>query len=226
MSEADESDLASGAEALGVPLDARAVARCEKMLALLLEENEVQNLTTIETRDELVVDHLLDSLSIAGAAARAGVPLTEGPLCVDIGTGPGFPGIPLAIAFPSSRWILMESEGMKVRWLQRLVKELGLENVEVIRQRGRELRHVRKDLEYGIDLVTARAVGELGKLCREARGLLRKDGVLLCPKGRNLDDAEMKIGDREAKKSKLGPGDVLRMEIPGRKRVCVVYRKT
>ena len=86
------------------------------------------------------------------------------------------------------------------------------------------MRHNRPDLEGKCDLVTARAVGDLGKIAREARGLLRPGGLLLCPKGPALDDAERALGAREAKKSRLEPAGEVPMKVPGRRRACVVYR--
>ena len=114
---------------------------------------------------------------------------------------------------------------MKCRWLEGALAELGIYNAEVFRGRGRELHHVRKGLDGAVDLVTARAVGDLGKLCREARGLLRPGGILLCPKGPNLDPAEVALGEREARKSHLVPAGTLPMAVPGRERLCVLYRR-
>jgi 16S rRNA (guanine527-N7)-methyltransferase len=144
---------------------------------------------------------------------------------VDIGTGAGFPGIPLAIAFPGSRWVLVESEGRKVEWLGRIVEELGLRNAEVVRGRARELRHNRPDLEEACDLVTARAVGDLGRIAREARGLLKPGGLLLCAKGPALDAAERALGEREARKSGLEPAGEVPAGVPGRGTICVAYRR-
>ena len=203
----------------GAPLTPVGEAKLERLLLRLREANESQNLTAILDPGDMVVDHLLDSLALAGVAARAGLPPGEGVRGVDIGTGAGFPGIPLAVAFPSSRWILVESEGMKCRWLETVLAELGIANAEVFRGRARELRHARKGLDGATDLVTARAVGDLGKLCREARGLL------LCPKGPNLEPAEVALGDREARKSRLVPAGTFPMIVPGRERVCVAYRR-
>jgi 16S rRNA (guanine527-N7)-methyltransferase len=215
----------ASAARLGAPLGPGAEETLLRLLDLVLGESEVQNLTAILDPGDMVVDHLLDSLALAGAAARAGVPLGDGVPCVDIGTGAGFPGIPLAVAFPGTRWVLVESEGHKVAWLRHVTGELGLRNTEVFHGRGRELRHNRKDLEGAVGVVTARAVGDLGRLCREARGLLRPGGVLLCPKGRNLEPAEVSLGEREARKSRLEPAGVIPLEVPGRERVCVVYRR-
>jgi 16S rRNA (guanine527-N7)-methyltransferase len=200
-------------------------ATLARLLARLREEGDRQNLTAILDPGDMVVDHLLDSLALAGVAAAAGRPIGEGTLAVDIGTGAGFPGIPLAVAFPASRWILVESEGRKCDWLEGIVAELGIRNAGVFRGRARELRHGRKDVEGAAHLVTARAVGDLGKLCREARGLLRPGGLLLCPKGPALEAAEVALGEREAAKSHLVPAGILPMTVPGRQRTCVVYAR-
>ena len=209
-----------------VPVSPEAEARFRVLLDWIVEESKTQNLTTILDEGDMEIDHLQDSLALAAVAAKAGVPLEGGVLCVDIGTGAGFPGIPLAIAHHGSRWVLVESEGQKVRWLGKITGRLGLENAEIFQGRGRELRHNRKDLDGTVGVVTARAVGDLGKLCREARGLLRPGGVLLCPKGRNLEAAELALGEREAAKSGLEPRGVMPMEVPGRDRVCVVYSRS
>lgn len=216
--------FAAAAAAAGAPLDAEAEVLLARFLDLLLAENEVQNLTTVTGTGEMATDHLLDSLALGGAAAALGVDLRQVVNCVDIGTGGGFPGIPLAIAFPRTRWVLVESEGAKVGWLERAAAALGLAALQVFRGRGRQVRHDRPDLEGACSLVTARAVGSLGTVCREARGLLRPGGLLLCPKGPGLDDAERALGEREARKSRLVPAGDVPMAVPGRSRFCVAYR--
>ena len=219
------AEFRAQAAAVGAPLDAGAVKTLARLLDMIRDESEVQNLTAILDPGDMIVDHLLDSLALAGIAARAGAPLADGARCVDIGTGAGFPGIPLAVAFPGTHWVLVESEGRKCEWLENALEALGVGNAEVFRGRAREMRHARADLEGSVRVVTARAVGDLGKLCREARGLLAPGGVLLCPKGRSLEPAEIALGEREARKSRLEPAGVLPMNVPGRDRVCVVYRR-
>jgi 16S rRNA (guanine527-N7)-methyltransferase len=218
--------FARDAAAAGVPLAPGLEDRLRRFTALLLEENKVQNLTSIEDEQGTEVDHLLDSLALQGAARAAGRPLAAGDLAVDIGSGGGFPGIPLALAVPGSRWVLVESEGRKFRWLERAALEMGLEGTVAFRGRGREVRTAMPECAGAAAWVTARAVADLGTLCREARGLLAPGGLLLCPKGREgLTDAERALGLREAGKSRYEYVGDFPMAVPGRDRICVVYRR-
>ena len=114
----------------------------------------------------MVVDHLLDSLALAGVAAKAGAPLADGARCVDVGTGAGFPGIPLAVAFPGTHWVLVESEGRKCEWLDRALVTFG----EVEEVDPAHLGDVRFDLANALQKSDPVRARDLMILAKEAYG--------------------------------------------------------
>lgn len=139
-------------------------------LALLVRWNATYNLTAIRDPREMVSKHLLDSLAMAAHVA-------DGTLA-DLGTGPGLPGIPLAIARPGLRVTLVESNGKKARFLRAAVRELGLPNAEVAESRIEAL-----DRPGAFDQITARALATLPQIIAFGGHLLKRDGRLLAMKG-------------------------------------------
>lgn len=144
-------------------------------LALLVRWNATYNLTAIRDPREMVSKHLLDSLAMAAHVA-------DGTLA-DLGTGPGLPGIPLAIARPGLRVTLVESNGKKARFLRAAVRELGLPNAEVAESRIEAL-----DRPGAFDQITARALATLPQIIAFGGHLLKRDGRLLAMKGTRPDD--------------------------------------
>lgn len=121
-------ELARGADELGVALDADKQRQLLAYLALLIKWNKAYNLTAVRDPDEMVSRHLLDSLSI--------VPYAEaGDNWLDVGSGGGMPGVPLAILFPDKRLTLLDSNGKKTRFLTQVKLELKLDNLQVIHSR-------------------------------------------------------------------------------------------
>ena len=133
------------------------------------------NLTAIRDRTQQVTKHLLDSLSV--------LPWLRGPRVADVGSGAGFPGVPLAITAPQVHFALIESTGKKCRFLEHVRDTLGLANVEVVQARAEGYR-----AETRFDTVLARAVGPLADLVRNAGALVTGDGRLLAMKGRYPQD--------------------------------------
>ncbi|TRX73802.1 16S rRNA (guanine(527)-N(7))-methyltransferase RsmG [Pseudomonas mangiferae] len=127
-------ELRQGARQLGVELDATRQDRLLAYLALLIKWNKAYNLTAVRDPDEMVSRHLLDSLSV--------VPFVEagGYTWLDVGSGGGMPGIPLAILFPERRFTLLDSNGKKTRFLTQVKLELKLDNLEVVHGRVEEFR--------------------------------------------------------------------------------------
>jgi 16S rRNA (guanine527-N7)-methyltransferase len=161
--------LDRGLDALGVVLDQSQRERLLGYLYLLLKWNRVYNLSAVRDPAEMVARHLLDSLAVA--------PHLHGSRVLDLGTGAGLPGIPLAVAQSARRFTLIDSNGKKTRFVQQAVIELGLGNVQVVRGRAEEFRS-----DQGFDTVTARAFGALSELWALCVPLLRAGGRLLAMK--------------------------------------------
>ena len=162
----------AGAAQLGIELTE---AQCRALLAhldLVDEWNARFNLTAIRDRGQQITKHILDSLTVR--------PWLQGQRIADIGSGAGFPGIPLAIVEPARRFALIESTGKKCRFLETVRDQLALANVDVIQARAELYRP-----EPRYDTVVARAVGPLADLVRFAGPLLASGGRLLAMKGRH-----------------------------------------
>lgn len=121
-------ELSTGARELGVDLSETQHAQLLAYLALLIKWNKAYNLTAVRNPDEMVSRHLLDSLSV--------VPFVKGDRWLDVGSGGGMPGIPLAILFPEMKVSLLDSNGKKTRFQTQVKLELKLDNLEVIHSRA------------------------------------------------------------------------------------------
>ncbi len=163
--------LLDGARALALELDEAQLAKLVAHLDLLDEWNARMNLTAIRDRPSQLTKHLLDSLTV--------LPYLVGHRIADVGSGAGFPGIPLAIVEPGRQFALIESTGKKCRFLEHVRDTLGLANVEVVQSRA-ESYHP----EVRFDTVLARAVGPLADLVKVAGSLVVGGGRLLALKGR------------------------------------------
>lgn len=171
---AARDDLDAGLAALG--LDPALAGPLARYLALMLRWNAAYNLTAIRDPREMVTKHLLDSLAMAPAVAGL-------PTLADLGTGPGLPGIPLAIATPGLHVTLVESNGKKARFMREALRQLGLGNAEVAESRIEAL-----DRPGRFAAITARALATLPQILALGGHLIADDGVLLAMKGARPDD--------------------------------------
>ena len=189
-----QARLYSGAGELGIALTAEQGERLLDYLELLVRWNGVYNLTAVRDANEMVTRHLLDSLAIAH--------LVRGETLIDLGTGAGLPGIPLAILAPSRRVTLVDSNGKKTRFLREAVRVLGLTNVRIEQARA-------EDLQGQYDCVVARAFASLVDFLRVGGHLLAADGVCVAMKG-VIDESEV---------AALPPGfrieEIVPLNVPG-----------
>ena len=174
MQTTSTASLRGRAQQLGVALDADMAERLLRLLDELRLWNRAYNLTAIEEREAMVVTHLLDSL-----AAHADL---AGERIADVGTGAGFPGLPLAIANPQRQFTLIDATAKKVRFVAHAARTLGLNNVQAVQARA-EAMHP----EQPFDTILARAVGSLTELAQLAQPLARPGTRLLAYKGRRPD---------------------------------------
>lgn len=166
-----ERHIVSGVDALGQTLPADAIAKFARLIAELDRWNQRMNLTAIRAPGEMVSGHILDSLALR--------PFVEGENVIDIGTGAGFPGLPLAIAEPDRNFRLLDSNGRKIAFVKHMITDLGLGNVVAIQSRAEDFVP-----DQPFTTVVARAVAALAKLLAVSAHLVAENGVLLAAKGK------------------------------------------
>jgi len=163
--------IADGLAAMAIDLPAAARERLEQHLELIARWNRVHNLTAVRETEQMVVLHLLDSLSVLPHLGSARTVL-------DVGTGPGLPGIPIAIARPDTHVTLLDSSHKKCSFLRQARTELGLANVEVVCDRVENWKPQEK-----FDAVVSRAFSDLGDFVAQAQHLVAPGGRLIAMKG-------------------------------------------
>lgn len=169
--------LVQGLDALG--LDKSRIPALEQFSAFMLERNQVMNLTAITEPKDIAALHLLDSLALIPAAGL------EAEQIVDVGTGAGFPGIPLAIVRPSLRVTLLDSLGKRVDFLKETCKTLKLDNTECVHARAEEFAVARREI---FDAAVSRAVAALPVLCELSLPLVRIGGRMLAMKSSHTEE--------------------------------------
>lgn len=180
--EALRPDLQGGLEALGLGAGPEAVDRLLAYLELLDRWSRVYNLTAVREPARMVSVHLLDSL-----AAR---PFVTGGAVIDVGSGAGLPGIPLAICSSGQRFVLLDSSAKKVRFLRHAVMALRLEAVQVVHERTQSYRP-----RHAFDTVISRAFASLSGFVAAAGHLCAPGGRLLAMKGRRALAEEESLSD-------------------------------
>jgi 16S rRNA (guanine527-N7)-methyltransferase len=193
----ERQQLVSSARTLGIGLTEPQARQLQQLLDELARWNRAYNLTALEHRADWLTHHLLDSLSVA--------PWLAGTRIADVGTGPGFPGLPLAVLRPDCHFTLIDSNGKKIRFVEHAVRTLGLANVTPRQARAESLRE-----SPPYDTVLARAFAALPELLAAVRGLCGPSTRVLAMKGRR-PDAELAAIDT----ARWRVDEIVRLEVPG-----------
>lgn len=164
------AELGQGIDALGLDLDARRQSTLIQYLVLLEKWNRVYNLTAVRDLKKMVSSHLLDSLAV--------VPHLSGRRVLDVGSGAGLPGIPIAVARPDLALVLLDSNHKKAAFLRQAVADLALGNANVVCERVQSWHSA-----TGFNVIISRAYAEIGELVLQSRHLLAPGGVFMAMKG-------------------------------------------
>ena len=178
--EAGNAILDSGCEALNIVLSEDQKNTLLRYVVLLEKWNKAYNLTAVRDSEEMISRHILDSLSI--------LPSIQGETLLDVGTGAGLPGIPLAIAHPVLAVTLLDSNSKKTRFLQQAKAELGLDNVMVVHGRVEQV-----ELAQQFETVTARAFASMEEVAALAGRHCQPAGCLLLMMGQAPSNTEMPL---------------------------------
>jgi len=141
-----------------------------QLVELLVKWNKAYNLTSVRDPSQMLVKHIMDSIVVS--------PHLEGNSFIDVGTGPGLPGLPLAILNPDKHFVLLDSLGKRLRFIRQAILSLGLKNVEIVQSRVEEYKP-----EIGFDCVLSRAFASLEDMLSWCHHLPNEDGHFLALKG-------------------------------------------
>ena len=186
--------------------------KLDKFYKILIEWNSKINLTRITEEKDVYLKHFYDSLTLNKVVDLKSI----NTLC-DIGTGAGFPGIVLKIVFPNLKITLIDSLQKRVNYLNEVIKELELDNIEAIHTRG-------EDFKGQYDVVTSRAVANIEKLLNYTMHLVSKDGVFVAMKGNIEEELNQEVQNKINKKYKIIKIESFLLPIEESKRSLVIIK--
>jgi len=174
--------LISGAKNYGIELDDEKVEKFLKYIQLLKNWNEKINLTAITEDVEIIKKHFLDSISIVKSNL-----INDDISIIDVGTGAGFPGIPIKIIKPNTRVVLLDSLQKRVNFLNEVIQELKLEGIEAVHSRAEDAARSEKYREK-FDIATARAVAHMSILTEYCMPFVKVNGHFVALKGPSIEE--------------------------------------
>ena len=177
-----KAELQRAAAEYGIALSDKQREQFNRYFELLVEWNEKINLTAITEPKDVAIKHMIDSITAYDEKL-----FTEGVSVIDVGTGAGFPGLPLKIFCPGIKLTLMDSLNKRIKFLQTVVEELGLTEVECVHARAEEGARNKKYRE-SFDIAVSRAVARLPILCEYCLPFVKKGGHFIALKGMQYHD--------------------------------------
>ncbi len=216
-----QEEMKKAAAGYGLTLSDEQLQQFTRYYELLIEWNEKMNLTAITEEHEVAVKHMVDSLTAYDESL-----FQDGTSVIDVGTGAGFPGLPLKIFCPGIKLTLMDSLNKRVKFLQTVVLELGLQNVECVHARAEEGARNKKYREQ-FDLAVSRAVARLPILCEYCLPFVKRGGHFLALKGRAFAE-EVKEAEKAIKVMGGSHTEIREVHLPDLedKRAIIIVTKT
>ena len=175
-----EKELVQKSEKISEKISVNQAENFYKYMLLLLEWNQKMNLTAITDEKEIIYKHFIDSISINKY-------IKEANNIMDVGTGAGFPGIPLKLLNKDINFVLVDSLNKRIKFLEEVKKQLKIEKLELIHSRVEDLAK-NKIYREKIDVVVSRAVANLSILLEYMLPFVKKDGICICMKGPNVEE--------------------------------------
>ena len=189
--------LCKAFEQLNITVNNETFTKFEKYMQLVLRWNEKVNLTAITNEDDFIKKHFIDSILCAGFDE-----FKNAETVIDVGTGAGFPGVPLALMFPVKQFLLIDSVGKKIKILGEILVELEISNVTLLHCRAEELAH-KSEYRENFDICVSRAVANLAALSEYCLPFVRLGGNFIAYKG---SDAAEELAGAEGAIKILGGG--------------------
>ena len=182
-----EEEMSKKSKILGVRFSVEQIEQFYKYMNLLIEWNEKMNLTAITEPKEIILKHFIDSITILKY-------IDDNSKLVDVGTGAGFPGLPIAIMNPNVEVTLLDSLNKRINYLNIVVRELGLKNVTTIHSRAEDGAR-KQELREKFDVATSRAVANMAVLSEFCMPYVRKGGYFVALKGPSIDEELKNAGN-------------------------------
>ena len=196
----NKEEFIQSLQELKIEITDKQLKQLEKFYQLMMEWNEKINLTRITNQGDVYLKHFYDSLTISKA-----IDLSKIKTLCDVGTGAGFPGIVLKIMYPNLKITLIDSLQKRVNYLNSIIKELNLTDIEAIHTRG-------EDFSGNYDVVTSRAVANIEKLVKYTMHLVSKNGVLIAMKGNIEEELNDQVIKKLSKKYRIE--NIIKFKLP------------